>query len=82
VETKRAIESPLLVPDIEAARMAGVSRATWHRLRAGGKLPATVKLGRAVRWRRAEIVAWIEAGCPDSRTWAAIKATGRHLKEV
>ncbi len=70
----------LLIPDTAAAALAGVSRATWHRLRAAGKLPAAVKLGRTVRWRRDEIVAWIEAGCPDGRTWAAIQATGRRLK--
>jgi len=68
---------PLLVPATEAARLAGVSRATWCRLRSSGKLPESVRLGRSVRWRRAEVVAWIEAGCPDARTWAAMEAAGR-----
>ena len=66
--------APLLIPDATAASMAGISRATWHRLRAAGKLPPSVQLGRAVRWRRAEIEAWIEGGCPDGRTWAAMQA--------
>jgi excisionase family DNA binding protein len=71
----------LLIPDTEAAALAGVSRSTWHVLRAAGKLPAAVRLGRAVRWRRAEVVAWIDAGCPDARTWAAMQAAaGRRLK--
>jgi excisionase family DNA binding protein len=65
---------PHLIPDFEAATLAGVSRATWHRLRAAGKVPPAVRLGRKVLWRRAEIVAWIEAGCPDARTWAAMQA--------
>jgi predicted DNA-binding transcriptional regulator AlpA len=69
----------LLIPDIGAAALAGVGRATWHRLRAAGKVPPAVRLGRAVRWRRAEIVAWIEAGCPDGRTWAAMQATGGRM---
>jgi predicted DNA-binding transcriptional regulator AlpA len=73
---------PLLIPDTAAAAMAGVSRAHWHRLRAAGKAPPAVKLGGAVRWRRDEIVAWIEAGCPDARTWAAMQVTGRRLKAV
>ncbi len=72
----------LLIPDTEAAALAGVCRATWHRLRAAGKLPPAVRLGRAVRWRRAEVVAWIEAGCPDGGTWAAMRASGRRLKLV
>jgi excisionase family DNA binding protein len=67
----------LLIRDTEAAGLAGVSRATWHRLRAAGKVPPAVRLGRAVRWRRDELVAWIEASCPDGRTWAALQASGR-----
>jgi predicted DNA-binding transcriptional regulator AlpA len=67
--------APLLISDTVCAHLAGVSRATWHRLRAAGKLPPCVKLScRVVRWRRAEILAWIEAGCPDGRTWAAMTA--------
>jgi predicted DNA-binding transcriptional regulator AlpA len=73
---------PLLIPDTEAAALAGVCRATWHRLRAANKVPPAVRLGRAVRWRRAEIIAWIEAGCPDCRTWAAMQTTGRRLRAV
>jgi predicted DNA-binding transcriptional regulator AlpA len=73
--------APLLIPDTEAAALAGVSRAHWQRLRAGGKLPPAVRLGRKVLWRRLEIQEWISAGCPDSRTWAAMQATaGRRLK--
>lgn len=62
----------LLIPDTTAAAMAGVSRATWHRLRAAGKLPPAVKLGRSVRWRRDEVVQWISAGCPPARVWDAM----------
>lgn len=64
----------LLIDDRTGAALASVSRATWHRLRAAGKLPPCIRLGRAVRWRRAEVVAWIDAGCPDTRTWAAMQA--------
>jgi predicted DNA-binding transcriptional regulator AlpA len=72
---------PLLIPDTAAATLAGISRAHWHRLRAAGKLPPSVRLGRAVRWRRTEVVAWIDAGCPDAKIWAAMQAAaGRRLK--
>jgi predicted DNA-binding transcriptional regulator AlpA len=71
----------LLIPDTVAATLAGVSRATWHRLRVAGKLPPSVRLGRKVLWRRAEVVAWIDAGCPDGKVWAAMQgAAGRRLK--
>jgi predicted DNA-binding transcriptional regulator AlpA len=68
----------MLIPATEAAALAGVSRATWHRLRAAGKVPPAVKLGRAVRWRRADLVLWIELGCPDRQTFdASMNANGR-----
>ena len=36
------------------------------------QMPGPVLIGRAVRFRRDEILAWIEAGCPrcDRRTQA------------
>ena len=68
------LPAPLLVSDREAAHLAGVSRATWWRLHAAAKTPATVKLGRCRRWNRAEIVAWIEAGCPPRQLWEAAYA--------
>jgi predicted DNA-binding transcriptional regulator AlpA len=64
----------LLIPDTVAAKLAGCSRATWLRLRAAGKIPPSIRLGRKVLWRRDEIVEWIGAGCPDARTWAAMAA--------
>jgi excisionase family DNA binding protein len=78
----RPAAEPLLIPDTEAAHLAGVSRAHWHRLRAAGKLPPAVRLGRKVLWRRTEIIAWVEAGCPDSRTWAEMKAAEGRRKRV
>lgn len=72
---------PLLIPDTVAAALAGVSRAHWQRLMVAGKLPPSVRLGRKRLWRRLEIEEWIVAGCPDSRTWAAIQASvGRRSK--
>jgi predicted DNA-binding transcriptional regulator AlpA len=80
---RQAVE-PLLVPDTAAAALAGVSRATWHRLRAAGKLPPAIRIPgcRAVRWRRADVENWITAGCPDARTWAAMQAAAGRRKVV
>jgi predicted DNA-binding transcriptional regulator AlpA len=72
---------PLLIPDVQAAALAGVSRAHWQRLRSAGKLPPSIKLGRKVLWRRLEIEEWIAAGCPDAKVWGAMQAAaGRRLK--
>jgi predicted DNA-binding transcriptional regulator AlpA len=69
---------PLLVAAAEAARLCGISEASWHRLRAAGKLPSAVRLGGRVLWRVAELRRWCIAGCPDLRTWQALEnANGR-----
>ncbi len=74
--------NPLLIPDTVAAALAGISRAHLHRLRAAGKVgPAPIRLGRVLRFDRAEWTAWIAAKCPDRRTWEAMQAAGsRRLK--
>ena len=58
------------------AGLLGLSVRTIRRLDASGKLPQPVKIGGAVRWRREEIDAWLEAGCPDRDEWGAIR--GHH----
>jgi predicted DNA-binding transcriptional regulator AlpA len=67
------VVEPLLVPAPEAGRLAGVSEATWYRLVAAKKVPAPVRLGGRVFWRVVEPKEWVEAGCPDRRTWEARK---------
>jgi predicted DNA-binding transcriptional regulator AlpA len=70
------IES-LQIRDTEAARLAGVSRATWRRLYAAAKTPSGIKLGGCRLWNRAVVISWIDAGCPDRRTWLAMQAQSR-----
>lgn len=53
-----------LLKDGEVARRLGVSRRQVWKLLAGGQLPEPVRVGGSVRWREADIVAWIQAGCP------------------
>lgn len=64
----------LLIDDRTASAKAGVSRSTWHVLRAAGKLPPAIKLGRACRWRLADVELWVEWGCPDAAEFAARQA--------
>jgi predicted DNA-binding transcriptional regulator AlpA len=73
-ELPPAVE-PLLVPAPEAARLCGVSEASWYRLRSAGKVPAPVRLGGRVLWRVEEdLRAWIAAGCPSRCEWEARRA--------
>lgn len=49
----------------EVARLLHIGARTLWRFRDMGKIPAPIKIGRAVRWRAADISAWIADGCPD-----------------
>lgn len=62
----------------DVAGFLGVSaRQVWN-LRSQGLLPEPVRLGRSSRWRRAELVAWIDAGCPALDEWTEIAKTADH----
>ncbi len=61
----------------EAAKLCGVSRSTWLKLQASGRVPRPVRLGRCVRWLRSELLAWLAAGCPSRERWDAIKPGGQ-----
>jgi predicted DNA-binding transcriptional regulator AlpA len=66
---------PILVDARRAAALLGVGLRTLRAMDAAGKLPAPVRLSPGcVRWRLAELREWSEAGCPDRKTWAALRA--------
>jgi len=55
----------LLVRAKDVAKMLNVSVRTVWTWRDIGRLPAPVKIGGCVRWRRQDVEEWIEEGCPD-----------------
>lgn len=61
----------------ELAAMLDVSLRQVWRLNSAGKLPRSIRLGGAVRWNRADIHAWFEAGCPDRKAWDAMKKVAK-----
>lgn len=63
----------VLIDANAAARMCSMHRASWYKAVAGGKAPASVRIGRMVRWRLEEIEAWIAAGCPPRDKWEAMR---------
>jgi predicted DNA-binding transcriptional regulator AlpA len=65
--------APLLVDAREAARLCGVSRATWWALHSSGRVPLPVRLGRRTLWAAMELTAWTESGCPPRDRWQAMK---------
>ncbi len=65
-ELRLALAAELL--DVGAvAALLGCSKRTVYRLSDGGRMPRPVKLGQLVRWRRAEVRAWIAGGCGPVR---------------
>ena len=65
----------LLLSGPEVARRLGIGISTLHALRRADRLPlATIRLGRAVRYRADELRDWTAAGCPARRAWEAMRA--------
>ena len=59
---------PELLTTAEVAKMLSIGERTVWRWSHSGIMPAPIKLGTglrpSVRYRRSEIVEWMEAGCP------------------
>lgn len=55
---------PLLIDIRTLSVLLNRSVASLERDQSAGRLPKPVRLGGSRHWRRAEIVAWVEAGCP------------------
>lgn len=64
----KASITPELLTTAQAARLAGCGERTFWRWSRDGIAPGPLTIGRglrpAVRYRRADILAWIDAGCP------------------
>jgi len=64
--------TPEYLPDGDAARLIGVSAATLRNSRSRGTLlgheaPQWVKLGRKVRYRRRDLLEWVERNAVECR---------------
>ena len=65
---------PEALPAVHAARLLGICRAQFFKLHSAGKVPLPVYLTPLCpRWRRAELLAWLAAECPDRQTWMKIR---------
>lgn len=61
--------APAALLDVRAvAALLDCAPRTVHRLRDSGRMPRPVRVGSLVRWRRADVLAWIAAGCPACRS--------------
>lgn len=59
----------LLIDAKVTADLLNISSRTLYRLEDLQAIPQPVRLGKLIRWRLAELLAWIDAGCPQRRAW-------------
>ncbi len=64
-----ASPSPLLVTAQKSAELCGTSIRTWRTWCSSGTVPAPIRIGRSLFWRREELEAWVAAGCPPRTEW-------------
>lgn len=59
--------SPAELLDVKGvAALLACSKRHIFRLADAGRMPRPVRLGTLVRWRKAEVLDWISAGCPPT----------------
>ena len=64
----------LLLDAGESAAFVVVSKSMWYTLNSEEKTPSPVRLNSRVRWRREELIAWTDAGCPNRSEWENLTA--------
>lgn len=65
---------PVMLSDVETARALNMSRERFLNFVGQGEMgPAPVYLYGDRYWLVSELRRWIEAGCPDHRTWYQIE---------
>lgn len=74
VNEQDSSQSPLALDAGALARALRVSLRHIRRMDSAGKLPKPLKIGKCVRWIKAETEAWLAAGAPDRRTWEQMKS--------
>ncbi len=64
---------PLMLRAKEAAGLCGLAVSTWYELKSAGRLPPSVKLGKARLWRMDVLRRWVEMDCPMIDRFEALK---------
>ena len=62
-------DTALLLNAEEAAKLCRCSVRTWRARDRSGLTPPPIRIGRSLYWRPQDLIAWVEAGCPDRKTW-------------
>ena len=68
-----SLDADSLLPEVRASELLGLSSRTLQAWRARNEGPAFVRAGRAIRYRRRDLIAWIEANTVSSAGPAAAR---------
>jgi hypothetical protein len=75
----RALDPETLLVEEHAARLLSLSARTLQAWRLRGEGPSFVRAGRAIRYRRCDLIAWIEANTtlsPNNQPGSGFAGTG------
>lgn len=70
-------DTGLLIDVKTTAKLLNVSERMVYRLADQRAAPTPIRLGTLVRWRLAEIIEWIDSGCPSKWKWPQSKVGKR-----
>jgi predicted DNA-binding transcriptional regulator AlpA len=59
----------ILLTSSQAVNLIGVSLRTWYAWDQIGKIPKPINIGKKLFWKKDELLAWIDAGCPKRDNW-------------
>ena len=68
---KRTEQNIQLLTAKDAAKICRLSKRSWFRLSAAGRIPKAVKIGGSVRWKLSDVEQWLEMGCPIRKEFEA-----------
>jgi hypothetical protein len=69
---------PGLIRAAQAAAWCSVGPRTWRTWDTAGRMRRPIRINACVLWSLSELRAWRDAGCPDRRTWEALRAAERN----
>jgi predicted DNA-binding transcriptional regulator AlpA len=73
---------PALLDLTGAAALCSLSVPAFRRLYRSRSIPAPLRLGRKLRWRTADLLAWIDGGCRAVDAASAADYRRRHREEL
>ncbi|MDD3586351.1 MAG: helix-turn-helix domain-containing protein [Thermoguttaceae bacterium] len=69
----RVKEESILLSTPHAAELIGCSKQALRNWHLFGRVPVPTMIGNRLYWKRAELIQWIDAGCPNREEWKKYK---------